>query len=103
MEKELVAEEEPIALARICRRSHNKVSPSSEKSSAQSESVERGEGNGMEKASSTGLTYSSGSGRSLSTITGLMTDDYTLHPFPHTRTSANKEVRYSPDISFTDF
>ena len=91
---ELMAEEDPIALARVVRRRRNKVDSSNKKSQdEQRESVERHDGERVQSASSSG-SGDSGAGRSLSSVTGLLNDDYYLHPFRHTRTSVNKEVNF---------
>ena len=88
-----MAEEDPIALARLVRRHRNKVDSSTTKEQEeQREKVERSDGERVHSASSTGSGDSRRSGGSLGSANGLMADDYYLHPFRHTRTSVNKEV-----------
>ena len=88
-----MAEEDPIAFARVVRRRRNKVNSSAKKEQEeQREKVERSDGERMRSAASSGSGDSSSSGGSLGPVTGLMADDYYLHPFRHTRTSVNKEV-----------
>ena len=88
----MMAEEDPIALARVTRRRRNKVDLSNKKSQdEQSEKIERDNGERVKSASSS-ESNDSGAGRSLGSGTGLLTDDYYLHPYRHTRTSVNKEV-----------
>ena len=90
----MMAEEDPIGLARVRRRRRrSQVEPiTDKKQNDQRESVERGNRERVQSASSSGADNSSASGRSFSSVTGLMTEDYNLHPFRHTRTSVNKEV-----------
>ena len=91
---ELIAEADPIPLARVSRVRRNAVDSSTEKpQDAKRESVERGNSDRAPSASSTASDNSTQSSRrSFSSITGLMSDDYYLHPFRHTRTSVYKEV-----------
>ena len=85
-------EEGPIALARVMRRRPNKVDLSNNKTQyEQRESVERNNGDRVQNASSK-RSGDSDSERSLNSVTGVLS--YYLHPFRHTRTSANKEVKY---------
>ena len=82
-----MAEEDPIAPARVMRRGNNKVDSSNKTQDEQRESVERNNGQRIQSAS---RRRSNDSG----SVTGILNENYYLHPFRHTRTSANKEVKY---------